>query len=64
MNKQLHYPSEFIWEDSIQAIKDSINFSTLEDFQNHLRQSLSQNSAETRDRYAGYIVSRYFQVVI
>ncbi len=59
-NRQLHYPSEFIWEASIQAVKDSINFISMEDFQKHLYEVLPQNSVETRNRYAGYITKRYF----
>ncbi len=48
------------WEPGLQAIKDSIAFSSFEGFRSHLQQNSRQNSEETRKKYANLIISRLF----
>lgn len=53
-------PSEHCWIESIQAIKDSSGFQSYDEFRAHLTQTLPQNSSATRERYARYILKRFF----
>ena len=48
------------WETGLQAIKESINFSSFEEFRNHLAKNMRQNSFEVRKRYASLILQRLF----
>ena len=53
-------PSEPCWVESIQAIKDCTGFQSYDEFRAHLIRTLPQNSLATRERYAGYILRRFF----
>ncbi len=48
------------WETGLQAVKDSINFPTFEEFNQHLQDGIPQNSATVRRRYGNLIVKRLF----
>jgi len=54
------YLQDFLWEESIQAVKDSPGFSSLEEFVRHLEASLPQNSECTRQRYAQNVIRWFF----
>lgn len=53
-------PSEPCWEESIQAIKDSLRFKSFISFRTHLINTLPQNSYKTRERNFSYIAKRFF----
>lgn len=55
-----HIPSEPCWQESIKAIKDSLEFDSFSKFKQHLPDVLPQNSLETRKRYTSYIIKRFF----
>ena len=58
--KPPHIPSEPCWQESIKAIKDSLEFDSFLKFKQYLLDVLPQNSLETRKRYASYILKRFF----
>jgi hypothetical protein len=61
IDKELPYlPSEPCWEESIQAIKDSLRFNSFDSFRKYLINTLPQNSYETRERNFSYITKRFF----
>jgi hypothetical protein len=49
-----------LWKESIQAVKDSIRFTSFETFHKHLQDSLPQNSSYTRKRYTASILKWFF----
>lgn len=55
-----NFPSELIWDESMLAIKKSVEYISFEDFEKNLKEFLPQNSFETRERYAQVIIQRYF----
>ena len=48
------------WKPGLQAVKDSIEFLSFEEFRKHLQHNTRQNSEETRKKYASLIISRLF----
>jgi len=48
------------WKPGLQAIKDSVTFSSFETFRGHLQHDARQNSEETRKKYASLIILRLF----
>jgi hypothetical protein len=48
------------WKPGLQAIKDSVMFSSFDEFRGHLQHNTRQNSEETRKKYASLIISRLF----
>ncbi len=48
------------WETGLNAVKESVNFSSFEEFAQHLQDGIPQNSTEVRQRYANLIVKRLF----
>ncbi len=48
------------WETGLQAVKDSVNFTTFDEFNQYLQDSIPQNSATVRRRYGNLIVKRLF----
>ena len=59
-NKKLKFPSELAWNETVLAIKKSLDFKSFDEFSKHLIEFLPQNSIETRKRYAQVIFQRYF----
>jgi len=51
---------DFPWEESIQAVKDSLRFHSYPAFAEHLLHTLPQNSPQTRRRYANLIGHWFF----
>jgi len=51
---------DFPWEDSIWAVKASVEFKSYREFRDHLLANLPHNSPQTRLRYASLITRRYF----
>ncbi|GFP35049.1 hypothetical protein HKBW3S43_00841, partial [Candidatus Hakubella thermalkaliphila] len=51
---------QLLWKESIQAVKDSIRFTSFETFRKHLQDSLPQNSSYTRKRYTSSILKWFF----
>jgi len=58
--EKLYLPSEPCWDESIQAIKESIRFKSFISFRMHLINTLPQNSYKTRIRNFSYISKRFF----
>lgn len=54
------YLQDFLWKESIQAVKDSLSFGSFEEFCRHLEASLPQNSEATRQRYARNVIRWFF----
>jgi len=54
------YLDDFIWEDALNAVKESTKFSSFDQFYEYLRGSLPQNSEESRRRAAANLVRWYF----
>ncbi len=48
------------WETGLNAVKESVNFRTFEEFVRHLQDGIPQNSTEVRHRYANLIIKRLF----
>jgi len=48
------------WETGLDAVKESINFSTFESFRTYLFENMRQNSDEVRKRYGTLILLRLF----
>ena len=48
------------WETGVQAIKDSANFGSFDEFRHYLLNSTAQNSETVRDRYSNLIIKRLF----
>ena len=49
-----------LWKESIQAVKNSIRFSSFDSFRSFLNENLPQSSHYTRKRYASSIVKWFF----
>ncbi len=49
-----------LWQESIQAIKDSIRFNNFQSFRAYLRESLPQNSSYVRVRYTRSVIRWFF----
>lgn len=58
--KKFNFPSDLLWKESTDAIKTSTKFQNFQNFHKNLIDKLPQNSIETRKRYAGIIIKRYF----
>ena len=56
------YPTlqDFFWADSLAIVKTSERFQSYAEFYTYIVDNLSQNSPETRRRYAGLIQRRFF----
>ncbi|MDP2755512.1 MAG: hypothetical protein Q8P40_14135 [Nitrospirota bacterium] len=50
-----------LWKESIQAVKDSIKFSSFDSFRSFLEDNLPQSSSYTRKRYTRSILKWFFQ---
>lgn len=50
---------DFPWEESVQAVKDSLRFDTYPAFVEHVFNTLPQNSPQTRRRYTN-LIGRWF----
>jgi hypothetical protein len=50
---------DFPWEESVQAVKDSLSFDSYPAFAEHVFHTLPQNSPQTRRRYAN-LIGRWF----
>jgi len=49
-----------LWEESLQAIRDSVRFNNFLSFHIHLKESLPQNSSYVRKRYSTSIIHWFF----
>lgn len=58
--KSSTYLNDFLWEEGIQAVKDSLNFTSFQEFHDYLCASLPPNSIETRKRYATDVIRWFF----
>jgi len=50
---------DFPWEESVQAVKDSLRFDSYPTFAEHVFNTLPQNSPQTRNRYTS-LIGRWF----
>ncbi len=60
MTKPLKF-QRLLWEESIQAVKDGVRFSSFDSFRSFLEENLPQSSSYTRKRYTRSIVKWFFQ---
>ena len=51
---------DFPWEESVQAVKDSLSFDSYPDFAEHIFNVLPQNSPQTRRRYTNLVGHWFF----
>jgi hypothetical protein len=57
---RIKHLQEILWEESLQAVRLSLECESRSVLAERLRNELSQNSATTRDRYTTIILSRFF----